>query len=44
LNEKFPGGAAAHKALLEQEGFTVSRKGTRFSVENHRDFLLAEFS
>jgi len=44
LNEKFPGGAAAHKALLEQEGFTVARKGTRFSVENYRDFLLAEFS
>lgn len=35
LNEKFPGGAEGHKALLEQEGFPVTRKGKRFVVENY---------
>jgi len=39
LNEKYPGGAEAHKALLEQEGFSVVQKGKRFRVENYRDYL-----
>jgi hypothetical protein len=40
LNEKFPGGVAAHKQLLEVEGFTVVPKGKRFYVENYRDYLV----
>lgn len=44
LNEKFPGGAAAHKALLEQEGFTVVRKGKRYAVENYRRHVFTDFS
>lgn len=34
LNEKYPGGALAQKKLLEQEGFTVAKKGKTFVVEN----------
>jgi alkylated DNA nucleotide flippase Atl1 len=40
LNEKFPGGAAAHKQLLENEGFTVTQKGKRFRVENYQEYLV----
>ncbi len=43
LNEKYPGGAEAHKELLVREGFTVQRKGKRFFVENFRDFLFIDF-
>ncbi len=39
LNDKYPGGAEAHKRLLEAEGFTVARKGSRYCVENYRKFL-----
>jgi alkylated DNA nucleotide flippase Atl1 len=39
LNEKFPGGAESHKALLEAEGFKVIRKGKRYYVENYQDYL-----
>ncbi|MBC7107771.1 MAG: MGMT family protein [Methanomassiliicoccales archaeon] len=40
LNEKYPGGAEAHKKLLEKEGFTVTRKGKKYAVENYQDFLV----
>jgi hypothetical protein len=40
LNEKFPGGAEAHKRLLEKEGFTVLPKGKRFRVKDFEDFLI----
>ena len=43
LNEKYPGGVDAHKALLEQEGFKVGRKGKKFFVENVQDYLSTEF-
>lgn len=39
LNEKYPGGAEAHKALLEQEGFTVIQRGKKYRVENYQDYL-----
>jgi len=39
LNEKFPGGVEAHKALLENEGFAVTPRGKRFQVENYQSFL-----
>jgi len=39
LNEKYPDGINAQKAKLEQEGFTVDKKGKKFFVrdfEKHR--------
>lgn len=39
LNEKYPGGALAQKKLLEEEGFTILKKGKRYVVkdcENYR--------
>ena len=39
LNEKFPGGAAGHKQLLENEGFKVVARGKRFCVQDYRDYL-----
>jgi alkylated DNA nucleotide flippase Atl1 len=39
LNEKFPGGADAHKALLENEGFKVVRKRNRYFVEDFDEKL-----
>lgn len=44
LNEKFPGGAEAHTALLEKEGFTIARKGKRYVVENYRCYLFTDLS
>ena len=41
LNEKYPGGAEAHKKLLENEGFKVTRKGKKYFVQNYQDFLVA---
>lgn len=40
LNDKFPGGAESHKALLEEEGFRIVRTGKRFRVENYQDYLV----
>ena len=39
LNEKYPGGAAAQKILLEKEGFKVTQRGTKYAVNNYEDFL-----
>lgn len=35
LNEKYPGGAEAHKAKLEAEGFNVTRRGKRYRVQGY---------
>ena len=43
LNEKFPGGLEAHKALLEAEGFTVVQRGKRCCVAAYQGFLFCEF-
>lgn len=43
LNEKFPGGAESHKALLEKEGFRVMPKGKKFFVENYQSYLIKDF-
>ncbi len=43
LNEKFPGGAEAHKALLEAEGFAVAQKGKRYYVLEYQDVLFYDF-
>ena len=42
LNEKFPGGAEAHRAMLEKEGFKVVRAGKRWRVENYQAYLVDE--
>lgn len=42
LNEKYPGGAEAHRALLEGEGFEVQRRGKRFRVPGFRDHLVTD--
>ena len=39
LNEKYPGGAEAHKALLERERFTIIRRGRKYVVQDFKDFL-----
>jgi alkylated DNA nucleotide flippase Atl1 len=43
LNEKFPGGAESHKALLEEEGFTVVRTGKRWRVDHYQTYLFDEW-
>jgi len=43
LNEKFPGGAEAHKALLEDEGFEVVRRGKKITVVDYQAFLVSDF-
>jgi alkylated DNA nucleotide flippase Atl1 len=42
LNEKYLGGAEAHKKLLEREGFKIMRIGRKYAVQNYQDFLLHE--
>lgn len=39
MNEKFPGGAEAQKRKLENEGFTVIRRGKRYRVEDYQKYL-----
>ncbi|MDD1776389.1 MAG: MGMT family protein [Candidatus Methanomethylicus sp.] len=41
LNEKYPGGAEAQSKLLELEGHTVKKKGSRYIVENYGKKLAA---
>jgi alkylated DNA nucleotide flippase Atl1 len=40
LNEKYPGGANAQRAMLEEEGFTITKKGSRYRVENYQEHLV----
>jgi alkylated DNA nucleotide flippase Atl1 len=40
LNEKYPGGPEAQKEKLENEGFKVIKKGKKYAVQNHQDFLV----
>lgn len=39
LNEKYPDGALAQKKLLEQEGFTILKKGKKFIVNDFEKYL-----
>ena len=39
LNEKYPGGALAQKRLLEEEGFTIVKKGNKFAVKDFDKFV-----
>ena len=40
LNDKYPGGAEAQKELLEGEGFSVIKRGSKYYVENFRESLV----
>ena len=40
LNEKYPGGILGHKNLLEQEGYTITKKGKIYGVKNMETFLM----
>ena len=40
LNEKYPGGAEAHKKLLEKEGFKILQKGRKFVVDNYEKYMV----
>jgi len=39
LNEKYPGGAEAHKRLLEKEKFKILQKGKKFIVDDYEKYL-----
>jgi hypothetical protein len=39
INEKYPGGAGAQKALLEKEGHRVSKKGKKHLVVDYKKHL-----
>jgi hypothetical protein len=39
LNEKYPGGALAQRKLLEQEGFTILKKGKKFIVKDFEKYI-----
>ena len=40
LNPKYPGEQAAHKRLLEQEGYKVIHKGRNFLVQDFQEYLV----
>jgi hypothetical protein len=40
LNEKFPGGAAKQKKLLEDEGHRIIPKGKRYVVVDFEKYLV----
>jgi ribosomal protein L13 len=40
LNEKYPGGAAAQKKLLEKEGFRIVQRGKKHLVENFQEYIV----
>jgi hypothetical protein len=40
LNEKYPGGADAQRVKLEEEGFTIVKRGSKYRVEDFQDHLV----
>ncbi len=42
INEKYPGGMAGQKKLLEQEGFKVMKKGKKYVVKDYENYLIKE--
>ena len=40
LNEKYPGGTLAQRKLLEQEGFTILKKGKKFTVKDFEKYIV----
>ncbi len=41
LNEKYPGGAEAHRQLLENEGYEIKEKGKKLAVKDFEMYLVA---
>jgi alkylated DNA nucleotide flippase Atl1 len=39
LNEKYPGGVLTQKKLLEQEGFTILKKGKKLMVKDYEKYI-----
>jgi alkylated DNA nucleotide flippase Atl1 len=42
LNEKYPGGAEAHRHLLEREGFRIIQKGGKLVVRDYEQHLVGK--
>ena len=40
LNEKYPGGTLTQKKLLEQEEYTVVKKGKKFVVKDFDKYII----
>lgn len=40
LNEKYPGGLEGHRILLEEEGYTITRRGKRYQVADFEKYLI----
>jgi alkylated DNA nucleotide flippase Atl1 len=40
LNKKYPGATLAQRKLLEQEGFTILKKGEKFMVKDFEKYLV----
>jgi alkylated DNA nucleotide flippase Atl1 len=40
LNEKYPGGALSQKKLLEEEGFTIIKKGKKYMVQEYENHVM----
>jgi alkylated DNA nucleotide flippase Atl1 len=40
LNEKYPGGAEAHRKLLQNEGLKIIQKGRKFFVDSYEKHLI----
>ena len=40
LNKKYPGATLAQRKLLEQEGFTILKKGGKFMVKDFEKYLV----
>ena len=40
LNEKYPGGAAAQRKLLEKEGFRIVQRGKKHVVEGFQEYIV----
>jgi alkylated DNA nucleotide flippase Atl1 len=39
LNEKYPGGVLVQKKLLEQDGFTILKKGKKLMVKDFENYI-----
>jgi len=40
LNDKYPGGADAQRLKLEEEGFTITKSGSRYRVDDYKEHLV----
>lgn|GEM_PF-2193843 len=42
LNEKYPGGMAKHKELLEKEGYRIVGRGKKYLVADYEKFIMSQ--